>query len=192
MKRRRLAHGLMAEFRGPDELVAAVAALRALGYRELETFTPFAVPGLTERLGLPWPALPKFVLLGGILGGIAGYLIQWYSDVVAYVQIVGGRPAHAVPAFIPATFEATVLGASLTAFFGLYFVLGLPALWHPVFEVEGFDRASDDRFWLAVSAEDPIYDRERTGQALAALGPLRVTPVPERTAPAVAVPGELQ
>ena len=174
--------GLLAEFASADALVAGVAALESHGYSSLETYTPFPVPGLERRLRLGPSRLPLFVFAGGVIGAILGYGIQWYADVRAYLLNSGGRPAHAVPAFIPATFEATILGAALTGFAALLIALRLPALWHPVFEVEGFERASVDRYWLAVGADDRLFDRSGTRAALEALGPLRVVHLPEAAA----------
>jgi hypothetical protein len=171
--------GLLAEFQTADALLAGTAALHALGFRELETYTPFPVPGVEARLAPRPSRLPKFIFAGGLLGAILCYGIQWYADVWVWPMRIGGRPVHAVPAFIPATFEATVLGAALAAFVGLLVALRLPELWHPVFEVDGFERASVDRFWLAVGERDPLFDAERTRAALAALDPLRVLPIPE-------------
>ncbi len=174
--------GLLAEFPSAEALLQAAAALQALGYRAVESYTPFPVPGLDDRHAPGRSRLPKFVFGGGLVGAVLGYGIQWYADVRAYPMNVGGRPLHSVPAFLPATFEAAVFGAALVAFVGLWVGLGLPAPWHPVFEVEGFERASVDRFWLAVDVADPLYDRDRTDEALRALGPLRVVPLPEAPA----------
>lgn len=166
--------GLLAEFPSAAALLAAVTRLRELGYSAIETYTPFSVPGLDEQLGPSSSRLPKFVFGGGLLGAILGYGVQWYANVWVYPMNVGGRPVHSVPAFVPATFEATVLGAALVAFVGLLVALGLPAPWHPVFEIEGFERASIDRFWLAIDMADPLYHRDQTEEALRALGPLRI------------------
>src|ERR671939_629358 len=106
--------GLIAEFGSATELVNAVSLLKQKGYRELETYSPFPVPGVDQRL-----QLPAFVFGGGLLGALLGYGIQWYANVWHYPQNIGGRPVHAIPAFIPVTFESAVLGAGLTAFFGL-------------------------------------------------------------------------
>jgi hypothetical protein len=175
----RIRRGLLAEFPSADALLAGTSALTALGYREVETYTPFPLPGMEARPGRRRGRLPRFVFAGGLVGAILGYGIQWYANVWVYPLRVGGRPAHAVPAFIPATFEAMVLGAALVAFVGLLVALRLPELWHPVFEVEGFERASVDRFWLAVGDRDPLFDSDRTSSALTELGPLRVVPIPE-------------
>jgi hypothetical protein len=135
------------------------------------------VAGAGERLDLGRSHLPRFVFGGGVLGAILGYGIQWYADVFDYPQPIGGRPIHAVPAFVPATFEATVLGAALVAFVGVLVALRLPELWHPVFDIEGFERASLDRYWAGVDATDPRFERDRVERLLQALEPLRVVPV---------------
>jgi Protein of unknown function (DUF3341) len=173
--------GLLAELESAGALEAAVGALHALGYRAVETFAPLdlrveARPGAgRSRLG-PW------VFGGGVVGAVLGYGIQWYADVRAFPVAVGGRPLHPIPAFIPATFEATVLCAALAAFIGVLVTIRLPELWHPVFEVDGFERASADRFWVQIGRDDPLFERERTMADLASLGALRVVPVPEAPA----------
>jgi Alternative complex III, ActD subunit len=171
--------GLVAEFGSAGELVQAVSRLREMGYRELETYSPFPVSDIDQRLRLSRSRLPAFVFAGGLLGALLGYFIQWYANVWHYPQNIGGRPVHSVIAFIPVTFESAVLGAGLTAFFGLLISLGLPRPWHPVFEVEGFDRASGDRFWVGIDAQDPIFGLGRSSRALEELSPLRVMSVGE-------------
>jgi hypothetical protein len=171
--------GLLAEFASPDQLLEALGALRREGYRQLETYTPYPLEEAEHRLGLARSRLPRFIFGGGLLGAILGYGIQWYADVWSYPQNVGGRPVHAVPAFIPATFEATVLGAALVAFFGLLLALRLPELWTPVFEIDGFERASVDRYWVGVDGRDRRFEPERVRRLLEGLHPLRVVPLPE-------------
>jgi hypothetical protein len=107
-----------------------------------------------------------------VLGGGVGYLVQWWCNARAFPINVGGRPLHSVPAFIPITFESAVLAASLTGFFSMLALSELPRLNHPLFEVEGFDRASVDRFFIGVDQADPRFD-ERVREELTALGALR-------------------
>jgi hypothetical protein len=171
--------GLLAEFSAAEDVPKAAAALHNEGYRLIEVYSPFPMPAVEDKLRLGRLTLGKLVFGGGLLGAILGYGIQWYADVRAFPVQVGGRPLHAVPAFIPATFEATVLLAALTAFFGCLYALRLPELWHPVFEVEGFERATADRFWIAVDQGDPLFDAERTRATLTGLGPIRVVGIPE-------------
>jgi hypothetical protein len=114
------------------------------------------------------------VFLAGLLGGIASYVIQWYANAYAYPLDIGGRPAHAVPAFIIPTFEGTVLCAAIAAFIGFFVVTRLPQPWHPMFEIDGFERATVDRYWLAVDASDRRGAPDLTLRELRSLSPLRI------------------
>jgi len=161
----------MAEFRSADELKDAVRALSTKGYTRLETYSPVPIEAGIRR---GYSKLPLAVFIAGLLGGIVSYAIQWYANAYAYPLDIGGRPAHAVPAFIIPTFEGIVLSAALAAFVGFFLVTRLPQPWHPVFEIDGFERATVDRYWLAVDAADPHFAPDRTVRELEALAPLRV------------------
>lgn len=168
---------LLAEFASPEAMAQALADLRTAGYRELETYTPFEMPRTTPALGLRRPRLPWIVAIGGLAGGVVAYWIQWFANSWSYPLNVGGRPVHPVPAFIPATFEGTVLVAALVAFFGLFISLRLPALWHPVFEIDGFERATVDRFWIEVGAVQSELDAHEMRRIVGEAGALRVVPL---------------
>jgi Alternative complex III, ActD subunit len=166
--------GFLAEFGSAEALLAALAAVRAHGYRELEVFSPYELPRAEALLDLPRPRLPIGVLICGLLGAAGAYLVQWYANAVSFPINVGGRPLHPAPAFVPITFELGVLSAAFAAFIGFFVCSHLLRLWRPEFEVEGFERVSVDRFWLAVDARDPRFAAARTREELAALQPLRV------------------
>ena len=169
--------GLMAEFDTPGGLVAAAEKARLAGYRNMDAYSPIPVHGLDEALGLPRTRLPKLVLLGGILGGLGGYSLEYWTQAIDYPMNIGGRPFHSWPQFIPVTFETTVLGAALTCFFGMWALNKLPQPYHPVFNVPEFARASTDRFFLCIEAADPRFDRAGTEAFLKGLHPLGVTEV---------------
>lgn len=168
---------ILAEFAAPEKMTHALDALHAAGYRELETYTPFDMPRTTPALGLRRPLLPWLIALGGLAGGGVAYWIQWFANAWSYPLNVGGRPVHPVPAFIPATFEGTVLGAAFVAFFGLFISLRLPALWHPVFEIDGFERATVDRFWIEVGGVQSDLDARELRRIVNEAGALRVVPL---------------
>ena len=117
------------------------------------------------------------MLIGGIVGGIGGYLMQLWISAAAYPINVAGRPLNSWPAFIPVTFELTVLCAALAAVFGMLALNGLPQPYHPVFNVPDFRLASRDRFFLCVRSNDPRFDAAGTRRFLEGLGSLRVDDV---------------
>jgi ActD protein len=170
-------HGLMAEFETGTALVDAATKARLAGYRKLDAYSPIPIEELDEALDLRRTRLPLLVLIGGILGGLAGFSLEVWVSAVAYPIDVGGRPLISWPHFIPVTFETTVLGAALTAFIGMWALNKLPQPYHPVFNVDAFARASTDRFFLVIESTDPRFDRAGTHQFLENLHPVGVSEV---------------
>jgi hypothetical protein len=167
-------YGLMAEFDGPTALVAAANKARQSRFYRMDAYSPIPIEELPEAMGLSRSKLPMIVLAGGILGGLAGYSLEYWASVIEYPMNIGGRPFHSWPHFIPVTFETTVLGAALSAFVGMWALNGLPMPYHPVFNVPAFARASKDRFFLVIEATDPQFDRHATRKFLEGLHPLGV------------------
>jgi len=170
-------HGLMAEFATPTALVAAANRARLAGYQEMDAYSPIPIEELSEALGMRRSRLPMIVFAGGILGGLAGYGLEYWSQVIEWPMNIGGRPFHSWPHFIPVTFETTVLGAALSAFVGMWALNGLPMPYHPVFNVPAFARASKDRFFLCIETTDPRFDRHSTWKFLESLHPVGVSEV---------------
>lgn len=170
-------YGLMAEFADPTSLVHAAHGARHAGYRHMDGYTPYPIEELHEALDLHDTRLPKLVLAGGIAGCLGGYGLQYWAAVLAYPVNVGGRPLHSWPAFIPITFECTILAAALTAVLGMLALNGLPQPFHPVFNVPRFALASRNRFFLCIEARDPKFDVNATRQFLESLGAREVTVV---------------
>ena len=164
-----LVYGLMAEFETPNALVEAARKAREAGYRKMEGYTPFPVHGLAEAIGIPGTRLQYIVLAGGILGALVGFGLQYYINVIDYPLNIGGRPFNSWPAFIPVTFETTVLFAAFAAILGMLGLNGLPQPYHPVFNEPRFELASNDRFFLCIEAEDPKFDMKETRQFLEGL-----------------------
>jgi hypothetical protein len=168
---------LMAEYETAEALVAAAQAAHDAGYRHAEAYAPYAIEGLAEAVGFEHSRIPALVLVGGLLGGVGGYFLQWYAAVRSYPENIGGRPLHSWPMFIPVTFETTILLAALTAFLAVLAGNGLPRLAHPIFDAPDFDLASRNRFFLCLCTDDPAFDDAGANALLASTSPLRVAEV---------------
>lgn len=164
-------HGLMAQFLTPDAVLAATRKARLAGYRQMDAYTPYTVEGLSTELGMKRSRIPSVVLIAGMVGAATGFFMQYYSMAVNYPFNSGGRPYNSWPAFIPVTFELMVLVASLAAFLVMILLNALPHPNHPVFNVPEFVRASQDRFFLCIEAEDPLFDLQQTADFLSGLAP---------------------
>ena len=177
MNRPPLIYGLLAEFERPEDLLSATGRAYAAGYRRMDAYSPFPIEGLAEALGSHKTAIPFFVLLGGILGGTGGYFMEWFATTIHYPINVGGRPLHSWPAYIPITFELTVLCASIFALLSMLALNRLPELHHSIFNASGFERASQDKFFLCIEAVDPLFDASKTRVLLESLQPTKVVEV---------------
>lgn len=164
-------YGVMAEFDNPTALVNATRAVRDRGYRKLDAYTPFPIEELNDVLHLHRNKLPLIVLAGGLLGGLTGYLLQYFIAVIYFPINVGGRPLHSWPSYIIITFELTILFGAISTVLGLLALCGLPMPYHPVFNVPRFAMASRNRFFLCIEASDPLFDRAGTCTFLESLEP---------------------
>ena len=172
-------YGLLAEFADPEALLEAVRRARAAGYRKMDAYTPFPVEHLAEELGFHHTALPLIVLIGGLIGCGGGFLLQYWISAVDYPLNIGGRPLNSWPAFIPVTFELTILCAALFAVLGMLGLNGLPMPYHSLFNSPRFALASRNRFFLCIEASDKQFNREATAKFLSELKPEGVSDVAE-------------
>jgi hypothetical protein len=171
-------YGLLAEFPSAEALCAAARHVRENGYTRAEAYSPFAIEGLDEVLGDARDRTAPAALIGGVLGGAGTWFLQWYAAVVDYPINVGGRPLNSWPAFIPATFELVILGAAVAAVLAMLVQNGQPKLYHPLFEVEEFELASRNRFFLCLPAHDPVFAPGPARTLLADLQPMLLREVP--------------
>jgi hypothetical protein len=169
--------GLMAEFDDPNALVIAAQRARHEGYLKMDAYSPFPIEELHDALKMPHSGLPAIVLAGGLVGCIGGFALQYWVSAIENPWNIGGRPLFSWPAFIPITFECTILCAALAAVLGMLALNGLPMPYHPVFNVSRFALASRNRFFLCIEARDPRFDLEETRSFLQSLGPREVSTV---------------
>ncbi len=171
-------YGLMAGFDSAQELVAAAHKAHDEGYKKMDAYSPFPIEGLAEAIGFHKNGVALVVLIGGLIGGLSAYALQYWVAVITYPVNIGGRPYHSWPSFIIVTFELTILFAGLSSAIGMLALNGLPQPYHPVFNVAEFAKASDNKFFLVVFSSDPKYDAARTRSFLTGLSPRMVAEVP--------------
>ena len=155
-------YGLLAEFKNPKDLMDASRKVNRAGYNEWDAHSPFPIHGIEKAMGLKKSKLGWIVFghaIVGFLGALA--LMMWVSG-YEYPMNISGKPGWNFPAFVPITFELTVLLSAFGAVFGMFFLNGLPRLHNPLFEVERFKKATDDSFFISIEAEDKLFDEEKT------------------------------
>jgi hypothetical protein len=160
-------YGIIARFESAAALVAATESARQAGYTAMDAHSPFPVPGLAEALGFQERRIPLLALGFGLVGAGAAFFMQWYSAVIDYPFVVGGKPLNSWPAFLPITFEVGILAAVLTTVIAMFAGNGLPRPYHPVFNDADFERASADGFFLVIEMpearrEDPQEEHDKT------------------------------
>jgi hypothetical protein len=171
-------YGLMAEFDSAQDLVAAAHKAHAAGYTKMDAYSPFPIEGLAEATGFHKNRVALVVLIGGLVGMISAYSLQYWVATITYPTNIGGRPYHSWPSFIIVTFELTILFAGLSSVIGMLALNGLPMPYHPVFNVAEFAKASENKFFLVVFSSDPNYDAARTRSFLSGLAPRMIAEVP--------------
>lgn len=171
-------YGIMAEFDSATALVEAARKTHDAGYRKIDAYSPFPVEELAEAIGFHTNRVALVTLIGAIIGGLSGYLMQYWMEAVDYPVNVAGRPDHSWPSFIVITFELTILFGGISAVLGMLALNGLPMPYHPVFNVPRFAMATKDRFFLIVFSTDPKYKPAEVRQFLESLQPRSISEVP--------------
>jgi hypothetical protein len=171
-------YALLARFDTPQTLVDALRRAREAGYERVEAYSPYPIDELEEVLPRERIQIPYLMFAGGLLGAVGGWALQYYCMVIGYPMNIGGRPLNSWPLFVPIIFEMTVLTAATVGVVAMIAMNGLPRPYQPVFHVPEFAAASRDKFFLAIEAADPRFDRQATAEFLTQLAPECVLEVP--------------
>ena len=160
-------HGLLAEYDTPSQILHAAKAVRKAGFTKWDTYTPFAVHGIDDAMGIKMTILPWFTLCAGLVGLATAITLQWWTNAHDYAWIISGKPFWSIPANVPIMFELTVLLSAITTLVGMLLLNNLPHPSHPLDQVRRFARVTDDKFFLMIEASDPKFDDAETRELLA-------------------------
>lgn len=169
--------GISAEYTSAERLLAAIHQVNMEGYTQVEAYTPFPMEDVADALGRSDRPVALIFLVCGILGGLTGFGMCWYANVINYPLDIGGRPFNSWPAWIPITFELTVLFSAVIGAISMLIMCGLPRLHHPMFDAPNFQRASRDRFFLCVESKDPRFSANAVAAFLKTTGAVSVAEV---------------
>lgn len=175
-------YAIGAEFGSARDLYHAAQAIRERGFSKWDVFSPFPIHGMDDAMGLGKSKLSAFVFVGGLMGALIGFGLQYYTSIIDYPLVVQGKPTNifTIPAFFPVIFELTILCAAFTAVFGMFIMNRMPRWNHPLFEWDRFERVSDDGFFAAIEASDPNFSLEETRAFLEEIGGRNITLVEEK------------
>jgi hypothetical protein len=162
--------GLLALYDNPDALLHAAARAREHGFANLDAFTPYAVHGLSEALGVRKSWVPYVTLVMGLGGAALGLLFQIWTSAFDWPLNVGGKPMISLPAFVPVTFECGVLLGGTMTLAALLVACRLPNLKAPILD----RNITNDRFALFIPEAGPEWSEDRGIRFLKSTGPVEV------------------
>lgn len=172
-------YGILAEFSNPKELTDAAKLISKSGYSKWDTFSPFPIHGMDKAMNLKKSKLGWIVIGHGLLGFAGAIAMMYFMSVVDYPINISGKPFLNGPAWVPITFELTVLLSSFGAVFGMFFLNGLPKLHNPLFNSTRFKKATDDGFFVCIEKEDALFDQAKVKQMLEEAGATHIEEVYE-------------
>ena len=170
-------HGILAEFRNPKELIDAAENVKESGYSNFDTYAPFPIHGMEKAMGVKKSPLGWIVLIGGLAGMIGALWLMIWIMGYDYPLNISGKPYINIPIYVPITFELTVLLAAFAATFGMFALNKLPKLHNPLFNVDRFDKASDDGFFICVEASDDMFSEDSVSELFTDAGATHIETV---------------
>lgn len=168
-----------AEFQSARDLYHAAECVRDAGYKHWDVYSPFPIHGMDEAMGLTKSWLSALVFIGGLTGFFLAVFIEFGASSFLYPLVVAGKPTNimTIPAFFPIMFELTILFSALTATFGMLALNGLPRWNHPTFNWDRFKKVTEDKFFLAIEANDENFSVDSTSKLLNSIGGTHITAI---------------
>lgn len=170
-------YGVLAEFRNPKELVDVAEKVKNSGYSKYDTYAPFPIHGMEKAMGLKESPLGWIVLAGGLFGLIGAVTLMVWVSGYEYPMNISGKPFINIPVYVPIAFELTVLFSAFAATFGMFALNNLPKLYNPLFNVDRFQKASDDGFFICIEAEDDLFAEEKVASLFTDAGATHIETV---------------
>lgn len=177
MSKKQSIYGLLAEYKNPADLMNAASKVAEAGYQKFDAYSPFPIHGMDQAMKLKESKLGWVVLIHGIFGLLGGLGLQILTQSVLYAHNVSGKPFLNLPAFIPVTFELTVLFSAFGAFFGMFYLNKLPKLNKSLFNSDNFAKATDDGFFICIESDDDLFSEAQTEKLLHDAGALNIEKV---------------
>ena len=148
------------------DILKAAEKMREAGYKKFDAITPFPVHGMEEAIGIRRSWIPYVTMVGALVGGACGLGLQYWTSAVSWALNVGGKPFFSLPAFIPVTFELTILFAALSSVITMFLVNGLPTVNPPILDPD----LTSHKFALWVPDTEEGYDVDKVENFLKELG----------------------
>lgn len=169
----------LARFADPAALLKAAEKVREAGYKKWDCYSPFPVHGLDRAMGEGQSPLGWIVGACAFIGASSAIAMQGWMNAIDYPLVISGKAFFSFQAFVPVTFELAILLSAFGAVFGMFALNGLPLWYHPIFNSERFQKATDDGFFIGIEAKDGKYDAAETTKFLESIGGADVEVVTE-------------
>ena len=170
-------HGVIATFDSATDIYHAAQKVRDAGFKFWDCITPCPVHGLDGAMGVRRSKVPRFSLLGGLVGFITGMSMIYFTGAIDYQLIVGGKPLFSPMFAFPVAYELTILLCAFFTIGGMFILNGLPMHYHPVLKTDHIHGGLDDKFLIVIESRDPKYDLEATKSLLESAGGKDITEV---------------
>ncbi len=172
-------HGYLCEVSNPKELINLSKKVRDSGYVNFDTYSPFPIHGIDKAMGIQASILPWLSFTGACIGLFSAIALQVWTNGIDYKIALSGKPYAALPAFVPVTFELTILFTAFFTVFGMFGLNQLPSWYRPIFNNESIKKATCSGFFLSISADDKNFDKDKTFSFLERSGATNIERIEE-------------